>query len=222
MLEETNANVQLRREFPDAFLRRDVGDFAARHQIVLQATARRIAGGRAVDAEEDAQIQLPSTRDAEIGVRESHDAPEARPEAAKEPVRDRDAHEDQVGGSSQRHRHRSHRRLQQTVHTANHDGTSSGSQDHNVRHVGGALARRVRRSYRFVQDHRLPVSVRVRGWPHRGSVESLRQGAHRADPVRSIDVHRSQNPDRCREARHPRIPLRILVGTRAESLEALA
>lgn len=163
LLEAADADVQLRRErFPDTFLHRD-RDLAAFRQVVMQTTAGRIAGGRDVDPEEVAQIQQSlSTYDAgEIGVaRESLDTPrETR--SAEKPVRDRDAYEYQVGGSSQRNRHRSHRRLQQTVHTAGHDGPSSGSKDHNVRYVGGAFARRVRRSCRLLQDHRLPVSVRV-------------------------------------------------------------
>lgn len=38
LLEEANADVQLRREFPDTFLRRNFGDFAAFYQVILQTT----------------------------------------------------------------------------------------------------------------------------------------------------------------------------------------
>lgn len=97
LLETADADVQLRREFPDAFLR---GDLAAFRQVGLQTTAGRIAGGRDVDPEEVAQIQqFMSPYDAsEIDVaRESFDTFHETKSPEKS-VRDRDEYEYQMGG----------------------------------------------------------------------------------------------------------------------------
>lgn len=141
--------------------------------------------------------------------------PEEAPGSAEEHVRERGEH--QVGGAPQRHRLRSHRRLQQTLRTAARGGLSPGPQVHIAHHTGGVATWRVRRSHQILQDRRLSLSVRVRRGSHRGSPESLQQGPHRAAAVRSRD-RGSHDPARHRQARHTRVPLRVLVRARTESL----